>query len=201
MLEFGQIDRSSAVPLYEQIANSFRAAISSHHLASGKRLPGESKLAAQFGVARMTARRALQQLRYEGLVVPASGRGLAVAALPSGAGVCCTESLLADADTLKTSVSVLVGELRMFRSLNEQAGVRILEVLACTEMAMADVFGALAIRLNPDGVHAAHHQEVIEGLETARHAFAEAARASQNAAQVLLRGVTESDSPKPRTFE
>ncbi|WP_144972178.1 winged helix-turn-helix domain-containing protein, partial [Mycobacteroides abscessus] len=77
MLEFDQVDRDQDALPYEQIAHMLRQAITSGELAPGERLPAETKLAKTFGVARMTVRRAVQELRDEGLLVPAPGRRVA----------------------------------------------------------------------------------------------------------------------------
>lgn len=55
-----------------------REAITSNRLAPGERLPSEAELIEHFGVARMTVRQAVQELRSEGLVVAEHGRGVFV---------------------------------------------------------------------------------------------------------------------------
>lgn len=61
------------LPKYHQIYLVLREQLSEGQHAAG--LPGEVSLAEQFGVARVTVRRALQQLQAEGLVERAPGRG------------------------------------------------------------------------------------------------------------------------------
>lgn len=78
MLQLGQIDRGDDKPPYRQIANMLRDAISSGQLAAEERLPSEAELIQHFGVARMTARQAIQLLRIEGLVASQHGRGVFV---------------------------------------------------------------------------------------------------------------------------
>ena len=82
MLQLGQIDRSSDQSPYRQIAAMLRDAIKSGALAPGAQLPSESQLIEHFGVARMTARNALQELRNEGLVVAEHGKGAFVRPAP-----------------------------------------------------------------------------------------------------------------------
>ena len=55
-------------PGYRDIAARLRDAITSGELAEGDVLPSEQRLAAEYGVARMTAREALKMLEAEGLV-------------------------------------------------------------------------------------------------------------------------------------
>ncbi len=64
---------------YHEIADQLRQRISSGLLPPGSRLPGEEALAAQFGVARGTARLALQQIESDGLARVVVGRGRFVA--------------------------------------------------------------------------------------------------------------------------
>lgn len=82
MLQLGQIDRSDDKPPYRQIAGMLRQAISSGQLTDGERLPSEAALIDHFGVARMTVRQAVQDLRSEGLVVSEHGRGVFVRPAP-----------------------------------------------------------------------------------------------------------------------
>lgn len=82
MLELGQIDRADDKPPYRQIAGLLREAIGAGLLPAGERLPSEATLTDHFGVARMTVRQAVQELRSEGLVVSEHGRGVFVRSAP-----------------------------------------------------------------------------------------------------------------------
>ncbi|RSM80420.1 GntR family transcriptional regulator [Kibdelosporangium aridum] len=82
MLQLGQIDRTSDQPPYRQIAGMLRTAIEQNHLTPGEQLPSEADLISHFGVARMTVRQAVQELRGEGLVVAEHGRGTFVRPMP-----------------------------------------------------------------------------------------------------------------------
>ena len=82
MLQLGQIDRADDKPPYRQIAGMLREAIRSNRLAPGERLPSETELIEHFGVARMTVRQAVQELRSEGLVIAQHGRGVFVRPTP-----------------------------------------------------------------------------------------------------------------------
>lgn len=65
-------------PKYQRIADDLKAAIEAGQYGPGDRLPGESSLAAQYGVAVLTARQALKILRIEGLVETKKGAGARV---------------------------------------------------------------------------------------------------------------------------
>lgn len=62
-------------------------AILSGHLAPGRKLPGELKLAEQYGVSRVTVRRAMQALNEAGLVMRKPGLGTVVLEQPLDATV------------------------------------------------------------------------------------------------------------------
>ncbi|WP_077101516.1 GntR family transcriptional regulator [Mycobacterium terramassiliense] len=78
MLQLGQIDRADDKPPYRQIAGMLREAIIHNQLPPGERLPSEAELIEHFGVARMTVRQAMHELRSEGLVISQHGRGVFV---------------------------------------------------------------------------------------------------------------------------
>jgi DNA-binding GntR family transcriptional regulator len=80
----GRLDRSSGSPLYYQLAEQIRNAISTGALESGARIGNEIMLARDFGVSRPTTRRAIKQLVDEGLLVRKPGVGTSVvSAAPS----------------------------------------------------------------------------------------------------------------------
>lgn len=65
--------------LWEQVAADLRADIESGDLPAGSRLPNEIELAEIYGVARGTVRRAVLELRGQGLLTVTTGRGTFVA--------------------------------------------------------------------------------------------------------------------------
>ena len=69
------LSRSSAGTLYHQILIGLTERIESGEIGVGDRLPSEADLVADFGVSRTTARRALDELRRQGLVRREPGRG------------------------------------------------------------------------------------------------------------------------------
>lgn len=74
----GEIDRSSPVPLYFQLATCIERAISDGTLAPGARLENEIALSERLNLSRPTVRRALQDLVDKGLLVRRRGIGTQV---------------------------------------------------------------------------------------------------------------------------
>ena len=75
---FMDLDRSSPVPLYFQVAQQIEKAIASGELGPGARLDNEISLAEQLGLSRPTMRRAIQELVDKGLLVRKRGVGTQV---------------------------------------------------------------------------------------------------------------------------
>jgi GntR family transcriptional regulator len=71
----GTVDPLSSVPVYQQVAAILRARIASGELAPDRPVPSEAQLVQEYGIARGTARRAIEILRDEGLVITVQGRG------------------------------------------------------------------------------------------------------------------------------
>jgi DNA-binding GntR family transcriptional regulator len=71
------VDLESPVPLYVQLADILRAQIRDGTLVS--KVPSIRTLAQAYGIANVTAARALELLRDEGLIVSAKGKGYYVA--------------------------------------------------------------------------------------------------------------------------
>jgi DNA-binding GntR family transcriptional regulator len=78
------LDPMSARPLYMQLADVIAAKIASGELAPDRPIPSENHLADEYGVARLTARRAAQELRERGLIVTVRGKGSFVVEQPAG---------------------------------------------------------------------------------------------------------------------
>lgn len=73
-----EIDRSSPVPLYHQLATQLRGAITAGDIPTGSFLDNELDLADAWHVSRPTARRAIAQLVDDGLLVRRRGVGTQV---------------------------------------------------------------------------------------------------------------------------
>jgi len=78
-----QVLRRSASPLYLQLAGVMRQRIDEDEWPGGHRLPSLDELAAQFGVARVTARQAVTELERDGLIWRAQGKGTFVTEGPA----------------------------------------------------------------------------------------------------------------------
>jgi len=72
------LDRSSPIPLYFQVAQQLEEAIRSGQLAPGARLENEVDLADRFGLSRPTVRQAIQELVRKGMLVRKRGVGTQV---------------------------------------------------------------------------------------------------------------------------
>lgn len=73
--DLNSLQAESPAPLYHQMHVLLRNRILDGTIAQGTRLPGEEDLAVAFGVSRITAKRALDELAAEELVNRRRGRG------------------------------------------------------------------------------------------------------------------------------
>lgn len=76
------LDASGRIPLYHQIFMILRNRIFGGMLAPGDLVPSEQEVCSEFGVSRITAKRALNELAEAGLVVRERGRGTRVVLRP-----------------------------------------------------------------------------------------------------------------------
>ncbi|MDH4021320.1 MAG: histidine utilization repressor [Xanthomonadales bacterium] len=67
------------IPRYTAIKDHIIRRVDTAHWKAGDRVPSENELAAEFSVSRMTARRALQELGEQGILVRTQGLGSFVA--------------------------------------------------------------------------------------------------------------------------
>jgi GntR family transcriptional regulator len=81
------IDPSLPTPLYHQIFLLLREQIYGGQYPGGSFLPSEPDLSIQFGVSRITAKRALDELAVAGLAVREQGRGTRVCITPHSTSV------------------------------------------------------------------------------------------------------------------
>ena len=121
------------LPKYHRIYLVLREQLQEGRFADG--LPGELALVEQFGVARVTVRRALEQLAGEGLISREPGRGTR----PIGAAL---RDNAAANEPMRTQ---LTGLLENLVSMGLRTSVKVLEV----ETVKATQAVAAALRLNP----------------------------------------------------
>ncbi len=70
---------SQHLPLYRQIFDTLSEQIRAGQLPPGERVPSEKEIARQFGVSRITSKRALEMLAAEGRITRVPGKGSFVA--------------------------------------------------------------------------------------------------------------------------
>src|SRR5688572_6380963 len=70
-----RLDRSSSIPLAQQIAGQLQDGLAQGTWQVGELLPPELELAAQLGVARATVRQAIQHLVLKGYLRRRRGQG------------------------------------------------------------------------------------------------------------------------------
>ena len=76
------IDPHSGVPAWRQVADDLRSRIIRRHYAPGMRMPSETDLGYEYDVGRNTIRRAVAELRAEGLIIVQHGWGTRVRPAP-----------------------------------------------------------------------------------------------------------------------
>jgi GntR family transcriptional regulator len=125
----------SALPLpkYHRIYLVLREQLQDGRFAQG--VPGELALMQQYGVARVTVRRALEQLAQEGLISREPGRGTRAIGRPQRTGA-------AAADPMRTQ---LTGLLENLVSMGLRTSVKVLDV----DTVSASNAVAAALRLQP----------------------------------------------------
>lgn len=74
-----ELDRSSPIPLYHQVAQAIQAAIEGGRLNPGELLENEISMATRLGISRPTTRQALRELVDKGHLVRKRGAGTRVA--------------------------------------------------------------------------------------------------------------------------
>lgn len=84
LAHLGTIDRSADRPPYKQVADLLREQVANGRYGPGDRIPSEAELIAHFGLARMTIRAAIQELRLAGMVSSEHGRGVFVRTTGAG---------------------------------------------------------------------------------------------------------------------
>jgi GntR family transcriptional regulator len=78
-----KLSQTSGVPIYQQIAEAFRADILAGKYENGEYLPSIRGLAKELKISVITTMKAYEQLQEEGLVTSVQGKGFYVNALDS----------------------------------------------------------------------------------------------------------------------
>jgi GntR family transcriptional regulator len=76
----GNLNEQNRAPLYQQLQRALRDAIEDSRLAPEEALPPERELAEEFGISRITVRKALDALVSEGMLTRRQGAGTFVTA-------------------------------------------------------------------------------------------------------------------------
>ena len=138
------------MPKYHQVYLVLREQLHEGKFSQG--LPGEVALMQQFGVARVTVRRALEQLASEGLISREPGRGTRALAL----GVCGTGNLIEGGRSAK-----LAGLLENLVSIGMKTSVSVLDVELVT--ASSNVANALQLNVGDPVQKAVRVRSTTEG--------------------------------------
>lgn len=123
-----RLDPEARVPLYHQIFVILRNRIYGGGLMPGDIVPGEQELCSEFGVSRITAKRALNELADAGLVVRERGRGTRVIKRPPAPAVTASiEGWLENISLMGTATEARVLEFEYVPAKEEIAGALELE--------------------------------------------------------------------------
>src|SRR6187551_2205974 len=126
-----EIDRTSPVPLYFQVASRLQELIEKGEIGVGARIENEVDLAERLGVSRPTTRRAIQYLVERGMLVRKRGVGTQVVH-PKVRRPVELSSLYDDLDTADRAPHTEVLDLRVVPATRESA--RALEIEPGTEV-------------------------------------------------------------------
>ena len=139
------VNPASVLPLpkYHQIYLVLREQLAEGRFAGG--LPGELALAGQFGVARITVRKALAQLAAEGLIDRAAGRGTVPRAAAARPGRSAATGAGGTSGRSARSQAQLTGLLENIVSMGLATKVKVLDC----EVVAASAPVAEALQLEP----------------------------------------------------
>ncbi|PSL08187.1 regulatory GntR family protein [Haloactinopolyspora alba] len=102
-------------PRYVQVADDLRHSITTGALTAGEKLPAARELAEEYGVAPMTAQKAVDVLKSEGVLYGAVGRGTFVRAAASSDDSAEPSAdftaLMAEIEQLRAAVREQMGQL------------------------------------------------------------------------------------------
>ena len=143
------------LPLYHQLEENLRARIHAGEFEPGAALPSEERICAEYGVSRITVRRALEALHTQGLIVRRRGVGSFVAESRQNVRsirlVGSLDEFLAGAGALRTrfvSLETVVAPPRVIELLALEPGSEATEMRAVSELDGAPI-GYLEIYVPP----------------------------------------------------
>ncbi|MBV9582443.1 MAG: GntR family transcriptional regulator [Chloroflexi bacterium] len=129
------VEPSSPVPLYFQVANVLQARIFAGSLQPGALIGTEKQLAAEFGVSRITIRKALEVLRADGLLKVERGLGTFVADDPRPVAPTALhvflDDILARGETLQViqdEQSEVAAPAEVAHALGVRSGTKVLRI-------------------------------------------------------------------------
>lgn len=99
---------NAAVPLYVAVADQLRQRVERGEWRPGQRLPSLHELAEEFGVARLTARQAVQRLVAEGLLASQRGHGTVVTEAATEVKITSLESSLHELETYRGLTPIML---------------------------------------------------------------------------------------------
>ena len=106
--------RATAWGAYKRITEALRARVTEGEFAPGAALPSEAALCGEYGVARNTLRRALDQLADEGLIEARPGRGRVVLSKAGASQAGAVAPVVPQYQVMATDLRALIesGDLR-----------------------------------------------------------------------------------------
>jgi DNA-binding GntR family transcriptional regulator len=134
-------DRVTGVigPEYQRLKHQIRARIISGEYPLGKPIPSTARLAAETGMSVPVVRRAVDQLKADGILEGHPGKGVFVRAMP------------ADADSERMSVEALSRQVAELREMAERDGLdEIRAAVGRLEANLIELYGKLGLDY-PDG--------------------------------------------------
>lgn len=70
-----KLDSNQTTPLYQQLKDEIKIAITSGELKPGQKIPTETELCSQYDISRITVRRAIEELCEENFLMKQQGKG------------------------------------------------------------------------------------------------------------------------------
>ena len=134
------IEKNSSIPLYRQLKNTILNEIKSNSLAIDSKIPSERELSEKYGISRMTARRAIDDLVKDKYLIRIIGKGTYVTDISKSSEF--TRVISFTEDMLKLGYSVKSKILKFNLS---EAGEEILSRLKCSKN--EKVFEIVRLRL------------------------------------------------------